>query len=52
MTEEATAVPAQLAEIVADFASAPPRDRLEMLLEENQSLPPLPERYAAHPERL
>ena len=50
MTEEA--LPAQLAEIIDDFASAPPRDRLEMLLEYSQSLPPLPERYAAHPERL
>lgn len=50
MSEEA--LPAQLAEIVEDFASAPPRDRLEMLLEFSQSLPPLPERYAAHPERL
>jgi cysteine desulfuration protein SufE len=34
------------------FASSPPRDRLELLLEYSQSLPPLPERYAAHPERL
>ena len=40
MTDEA--LPAQLAEIIDDFASAPPRDRLEMLLEYSQSLPPLP----------
>ncbi|HEU5325769.1 MAG TPA: SufE family protein [Candidatus Limnocylindria bacterium] len=46
------ALPAQLAEIVEDFASAPPRDRLEMLLEYSQSLPPLPERFAGHPERM
>jgi cysteine desulfuration protein SufE len=46
------ALPARLAEIVEDFASLPPRDRLELLLEFSQSLPPLPERYAAHPERL
>jgi cysteine desulfuration protein SufE len=46
------ALPARLAEIVEDFASSPPRDRLELLLEYSQSLPPLPERYAAHPERL
>lgn len=46
------ALPPRLAEIVDDFASLPPRDRLEMLLEFSQSLPPLPERYAAHPERL
>ena len=46
------ALPARLAEIVDDFASVPPRDRLELLLEFSQSLPPLPERYSAHPERL
>jgi cysteine desulfuration protein SufE len=46
------ALPARLAEIVEDFASLPPRDRLELLLEFSQSLPPLPERYAAHRERL
>jgi cysteine desulfuration protein SufE len=45
-------LPPRLAEIVDDFASLPPRDRLEMLLEFSQSLPALPERYAAHPERL
>jgi cysteine desulfuration protein SufE len=48
----ADTLPPSLAEIVEDFASLPPRDRLEMLLELSQSLPPLPERYAAHPERL
>ena len=48
----AGALPAQLAEIVEDFASAPPRDRLEMLLEYSQMLPPLPARLAEHPERL
>jgi cysteine desulfuration protein SufE len=46
------ALPPRLAEIVDDFASVEPRDRLEMLLEFSQSLPPLPERYAAHPERM
>ena len=45
-------LPPRLGEIVDDFASLPPRDRLEMLLEFSQSLPPLPEHYAAHPERL
>jgi cysteine desulfuration protein SufE len=50
MTDDA--LPARLAEIVEDFASLPPRDRLELLLEFSQSLPSLPERYAAHPERL
>jgi cysteine desulfuration protein SufE len=46
------ALPSTLAEIVDDFASAEPRDRLELLLEYSQSLPSLPERYVAHPERL
>ena len=48
----AETLPAPLAEIVEDFASAPPRDRLEMLLEYSQMLPPLPARLAEHPERL
>lgn len=48
----AETLPPALAEIVNDFASAPPRDRLEMLLEYSQSLPPLPQRLAEHPERL
>ncbi|HEX2883566.1 MAG TPA: SufE family protein [Candidatus Limnocylindria bacterium] len=52
MTTDAGTLPPALAEIVEDFASSPPRDRLEMLLEYSQSLPSLPERYAAHPERL
>lgn len=46
------ALPAALAEIVDDFASAPPRDRLEMLLEYANGLPPLPDRLREHPERL
>ncbi|HVM25419.1 MAG TPA: SufE family protein [Candidatus Limnocylindrales bacterium] len=50
MTEGA--LPPRLAEIVDDLAALPPRDRLEMLLEFSQSLPPLPRRYAEHPERL
>jgi cysteine desulfuration protein SufE len=45
-------LPARLAEIVDLFASSPPRDRLELLLEYSASLPPLPERLAEHPERL
>jgi cysteine desulfuration protein SufE len=45
-------LPPQLGEIVEDFASAPPRDRLEMLLEYSQSLPPLPDRFREHPEQL
>lgn len=48
----ATGIPPSMAEIVEMFATSPPRDRLELLLEYSGSLPPLPERYAAHPERL
>jgi cysteine desulfuration protein SufE len=45
-------LPARLAEIVDEFATSSREDRLELLLEYSQSLPALPERYAAHPERL
>jgi cysteine desulfuration protein SufE len=45
-------LPPRLAEIVDDFVAAEPRERLELLLEYAGSLPPLPERLAAHPERL
>jgi cysteine desulfuration protein SufE len=46
------ALPPALAEIVDMFATSPPRDRLELLLDYSQSLPPLPARLAEHPERL
>jgi cysteine desulfuration protein SufE len=46
------ALPPSLAEIVDMFATSSPRDRLELLLEYSQSLPPLPQRIAEHPERL
>jgi cysteine desulfuration protein SufE len=45
-------LPPSLAEIVDVFATSPPRDRLEMLLEYANELPPLPQRLAEHPERL
>ena len=45
-------LPPRLAEIVEDFAASEPRDRLELLLEYSQSVPPLPPRLAEHPERL
>ena len=51
-TASADLVPAALAEIVDSFAMLPPSDRLELLLEYAGSIPPLPERYAAHPELL
>jgi cysteine desulfuration protein SufE len=45
-------LPPRLGQIVEEFATAPPRDRLELLLEYAQSLPALPERLSAHPERM
>nr|QMS47947.1 sulfur acceptor protein SufE for iron-sulfur cluster assembly [uncultured bacterium] len=45
-------LPPALAEIVDGFAMLPPRDRLELLLEYSQSIPPLPARFTEHPERL
>jgi cysteine desulfuration protein SufE len=39
-------LPAQLAELVDEFAEVGPRDRLQLLLELSQELPALPERYA------
>jgi cysteine desulfuration protein SufE len=54
MTVEAipASLPAPLAEIVDLFATSPPRDRLELLLEYSQQVPPLPARFREHPERL
>jgi cysteine desulfuration protein SufE len=37
----------KLDEIVADFADLEPRERLELLLEYAENLPPLPARYVA-----
>ena len=51
-TASADLVPAALAEIVDSFAMLPPRDRLELLLEYAQGLPPLPAHLAEHPELL
>jgi cysteine desulfuration protein SufE len=45
-------LPPRLAEIADLFAGAPPRDRLELLLDYSQGLPPLPERLAEHPDLL
>ena len=39
-------IPARLAEIVDDFQFAEGREKLEMLLQFAENLPPLPERYA------
>jgi cysteine desulfuration protein SufE len=42
----------RLQEIVDDFRDVPDKDRLQLLLEFSQDLPPLPERYAAHRDRM
>jgi cysteine desulfuration protein SufE len=45
-------LPGALAEIVEDFHALGEPDRLQLLLEFSRNLPPLPERYAEHPELL
>ncbi|GAB3045480.1 SufE family protein [Sediminivirga luteola] len=50
MSEDTTALPVQLQEIVEDFTSTPPSERLQLLLEFSEELPELPERYRDHPE--
>jgi cysteine desulfuration protein SufE len=45
-------LPPALAEIVDLFATSTPRDRLELLLEYSQQVPPLPRHLVDHPERL
>jgi cysteine desulfuration protein SufE len=42
----------RLQEIVDDFRDVPDKDRLQLLLEFSQDLPPLPDRYAAHRDRM
>ena len=41
-----------LQEIVDEFREVPDQDRLQLLLEFSQDLPVLPERYAAHRDRM
>jgi cysteine desulfuration protein SufE len=42
----------RLREIADDFASVPGKERLQLLLEFAEELPPLPERYLGHSELL
>jgi cysteine desulfuration protein SufE len=42
----------RLQEIAEDFSSVPEKDRLQLLLEFAEELPPLPERYAEHRDLL
>ncbi len=50
MSEPTPALPEKLQEIVTLFRSAPKPLRLQALLEYSKKLPPLPEKYAEHPE--
>lgn len=47
MTDDPSPVAARLAEIIDEFSGAEPRERLELLLELANSLPPLPPELAA-----
>ena len=42
----------RLQEIAEDFGAVPDRERLQLLLEFSEELPPLPARYAEHQDRL
>jgi cysteine desulfuration protein SufE len=48
----AVALHPRLQEIADDFNAVPETDRLQLLLEFSQDLPPLPTRYAAHHDLL
>jgi cysteine desulfuration protein SufE len=52
VTTPAHGLPAGLTELVDDFASVEPADRLQLLLELSDELPPLPQRYAEHAEAM
>jgi cysteine desulfuration protein SufE len=52
MNAQPAPLPPALDELVEDFASVPARDRLQLLLELSDELPPLPERYAGHAEAM
>ena len=49
---EDVALPESFAEIADDFHALGGKDRLQLLLEFSNGLPPLPDRYAEHPELL
>jgi cysteine desulfuration protein SufE len=42
----------RLQEIAEDFSSVPAKERLQLLLEFSEELPPLPAKYADHPDLL
>ncbi len=45
-------LPPRLQEIAGDFGAVPGNERLQLLLEFSQGLPPLPARYAGHRDLL
>ncbi|MDO9063226.1 MAG: SufE family protein [Microbacterium sp.] len=47
---EASGLPDELASIRDDFLALPPQERLQLLLEFSNDLPPLPAEYDGHPE--
>ncbi len=51
-SDERAALPESLAAIAEDFAAMSAPQRLELLLEFSDGLPPLPDRYAGHAELL
>jgi cysteine desulfuration protein SufE len=52
VTTEADTLNPRLREIADDFGSVPGKERLQLLLEFAEELPPLPERYREHSELL
>ncbi len=52
MTADAGTLNPRLQEIADDFGAVPDHDRLQLLLEFAEELPPLPARYAEHPDLL
>ena len=52
MTTTADILNPRLQEIAEDFVALPDSERLQLLLEFAQDLPPLPARYAEHPDLL
>ncbi|WP_426560487.1 SufE family protein [Angustibacter sp. McL0619] len=52
MSEDRAPLPPALAELAEDFHELGARDRLQLLLELSDELPPLPERYAGHLEAM
>ena len=52
MTASAGTLHPRLQEIADDFGAVPDQDRLQLLLEYAEDLPPLPARYAEHPDLL